>query len=288
MRKSVLSRSLITAVSLAVASVAFSAVPATAATASGITRDEVLAAAAARAGTDPESMPLAVRALANRACAVDPNFEFVYLATGYPTQTGDDAEGLLLAALIVDLSAIGGESSSAEDPMRWCAFGALAATDPSYSLTGTATLDYLTTSTHALSGDVYVTPARSLTLTDLENIDESQFRQPSFAASGNATKVIPTKVSTPKTAKQKKAAKKVQAKALKSAKKSYTKAIKKAGKNKKKKAAAKKAYAKKKAAAKAKYKLATATFKIVNNTDARPFSISAVIPVQPQIARSVE
>lgn len=281
MRKSFLSRSLVAVASLAVASAALAAVPATAATATGITRDQVLAAAASVRATnavgDPgEFTPIttrAVRTLANRACAVDQDSETVIYAFGQPTQTGDDADGVLLGAFVVDLTAVIDESSPVGMGYRLCFFGAVATTDPAYSLSGTATLNAVTSSSHALSGDVYVTPARNL-----NPADPGLAAQPSFTAAGNAVKAIPVKVATPKTTKQKKAAKKAYSKSLKSAKKSYTKAAKKAGDSKKKKATAKKAYSKKKAAAKTKYKNAVATFKVVNTTDARPFSISAIFP----------
>ncbi len=285
MRKSVLSRSLIAIASLAVASATLAAVPATAATASGITRDQVLAATAAARVDNPaidpgEFAPIgsrAIRVLANRACAVDPDSELVYFGSTMPTQAGDDADGLLVSAVIMDLSDLMGGGPSGPEG-RLCTFGALATADPSFSLSGTATLNYQTTSTHSLSGDAYVTPARSFKIADLEGIEEGTLGLPSFSASGNATKTTPVKVSTPKTTKQRQAAKKAYSKALKLAKKSYIKANKKAEDSKKKKAAAKKAYSKKKATAKAKYKKATATFKIVNSIDSRPFAISAVAP----------
>lgn len=305
MRTSVLSRSLIAATGLAVAAATLASVPASAAP--GVTRGQVLAAAAAvRAdgaatlGTKSASTNRTLRTLSNQVCAVDHSAEAVVLPIAIATQAGEQADGLMVGAVIVDLSVIIsffnatpeptlGDLSELESEMpnpdtigRLCVFGALAATDVSSSLSGTATLDLLGASSYNLSGDVYVTPARNLRYSELMTLlsgsSEAEFTLPSFKATGNATKVTPTKVSTPKTTKQKKAAKKAYDKALKSAKKSYTKALKKAGDSKKKKSAAKKAYSKKKATANAKYRSAIATFKIVNNSASRAFSVAALFP----------
>lgn len=299
MRKSVLSRSLVAVASLAIASATLAAVPVTAAPAD-VTRAQVLTAIdgvrtdlASEEPVDPEagspfspSTTRALRALANRACEVNHDAETVVTALGMPTQPGDDADGLMVIALIADPSAPSSDIFDPELDGRMCAFGALAATDAEFSLSGSATIDFLTSSSHAISGSAYATPMRSITFAEflaLVSGEEGAFTEPSFAATGNASKTTYTtsssNVVTPKTAQQKKAAKKVYDKALKSAKKSYTKAVKKAGNNKGKKAAAKKAHAKKRAAAKTAHQRAIApTAKSVANTVSdtvnRPFSIA--------------
>ncbi len=279
MRTSVLSRAAIAVATVAIGSVTLAAVPATAATPSGITRDEVLAAAQAvrtydaDLGGSPEAQ---LNAIATKVCAITSSEHIAY-SDGYATKAGASADGLMVTTEIAD------DTTSA----RLCEFGAVAVVDPSLSLSGSATISgqFVDDSdappvtkfqSGLLSGDVYVTPI-------LRSTPASYSEVTTFTTSGNATKTTTaftsTKVADPKTAKQKKVAKKRYTKALTAAKKSYKKAVSKAGSNKSKKTAAKKAYAKKRSSAKLLYSKATRDYKIVNkttrNTVNLPFSLSA-------------
>lgn len=270
-------------VAVAAAAVGFAmltAVPASSATPSGVTRDMVLTAANAfrDPAQDPKVSGRAVRGVVNRACGVDQDAgEAATNLEGRPTQAGDDADGLILTARIANLG---------DDTIRSCVIGAVAAAAPGFALNGTATLTVTSVVgdnppvTRALPvslvGDVAVTapfvPADSEEITDV-----------SFAATGEATRGIPvtttTKVPDKKSTREKRAAKKTYTKRLSSAKKSYTRALKKAGSSKSKKAAAKTAYRAKRTSAKVRYRLAIADEKVITTTaivqgDPRPFGIA--------------
>lgn len=270
MNKSVLSRSVIALASFAIGAAALAAVPASAATAADITRDQVLNAAklvradyAADLDDPTDYSPAtnrALRVLANRACSINYDDEASIYAMGLPVNSGESVDGLLGYAMILDLS-------NPDMSGRVCFFGALAPIGSSSTLSGTAKLTTSSTRTYPLSGDVFVSPGRSFSLTGDTPFAEADL---AFSASGTATKTLKTTttktVKTPKTTAQKKSAKKKYDAALKSAKKAYDKALNKAGSNKSKKAAAKKAYSKKKAAAKATYKKRIATSKVVKVT----------------------
>lgn len=278
MRSSILSRSVIAVASLAIGSVALAATPATAATPSGITRETVLTAAAGLRITTPTAdqsaaTTAAVRDITIKGCGIPASDVNQFLVQAKPTQAGDDADGIVLAAYIY-----GSQNRS-------CTIGAFATADASFQLTGTVTAvsnqtpapssPSTTLLTAALSGDVFVTP--SITST-------SPFV--TVSAVGNAAKsttnTVVTKVADKKTKSQKKAAKKKYEKRIKAAKKSYKKALAKAGSSKSKKAAAKKVYKAKRADAKARYKKSIAGFKIVKTTvtttENRPFSVLAQAP----------
>lgn len=130
-------------------------------------------------------------------------------------------------------------------------------------------LDPLVTRSGTFDGDLFYVEPVFTTVTEWANV--------TFSASGNqltpSQHNVTTKVSTPKTKKQKKAAKKKYQAKLKAAKK----ALKKAGNTKK----AKKAYKKKVTAAKKSYRNAIATYKYVtrleNYTAVAPFSLAATL-----------
>ena len=291
MRTSILSRSAIAVATLAVGSAAFAAVPANAASASGVTRDQVLTAAngvraatAADTGYSRSTLRL-MRTIAEAGCdAVGDNLTLVRAKA---TQAGEAADGLVLTSSV----------QSFDGTTSQCTIAAFAASDTSSTLQGTATLtgsiDVFfpsfppTTSstpvseTSALSGDVAITPAYTSNVPtgfSTTNLDAS--------ANGTATKTTTTttnvKVKDTKSKGEKKAAKKKFSKRLAQAKKNYAKALDKAGSSKNKKAAAKRVYAKARALAKAKYAADTAGFKIVKKTTTssaeRAFSITTATP----------
>lgn len=276
MRSSVLSRSVVAIATLALGSAVLASVPASATTSADVTRGQVLNAAQL-VRTDPgtgtgnpmESAPAtskALRVLANRACAVDHDEEVAIYNFGLPVAPGGSADGLIVMAQIID------PSEGSLQSGRVCIFGALAAAKGSTTLAGTAKLTTDAARTYRLSGDVYVTPARSFEFDYSQPEAEPPFdvQDLAFTATGTATtltKVTTTKtIKTPKTKAQKKSAKKKYNQALASAKKSYKKALKKAGSSKSKKAAAKKAYSKKKASAKKTYQKRIATSKVTTVT----------------------
>lgn len=269
MNTTLLSRSVLTVAALGLGSAALAAVPAQAA-ATDVTRGQVLTATTAlRAEPDPDpdtfsaATNKAVRVLANRACSVDQDSELQFSSLGTAVEQNPVVDGLVVTAVIfpADFGRDG-------DSPHTCTFAALATINSDYSLTGSATLSAGRSSTSRLSGHVFATPP-------INNAYDQPAESMEVSATGRAgvtiTTTTPTKVSTPKTSAEKKAAKKAYAKKLKAAKKAYTKA----GKN----AKAKKAYAKKTAAAKAAYKKAIATSRIVNvtktQTESRPFAVSA-------------
>lgn len=296
MRQSVLSRSVVALATLAVGSAVLAAVPATAATSSGITRSQVLNAAqltrddpAASSGNPTALAPAtskALRVLANRACAIDHDDEVAVYNFGLPVASGDSADGLMVLAQIID------PSTPSMQNGRMCIFGVLAAAKGSTTLSGAANLTTDAVRTYALSGDVFVTPARSFVF-DSEAESEPPFdmQDLAFTASGTATtltKATTTKtIKTPKTKAQKKSAKKKYDQALSSAKKAYKKALKKAGTSGSKKTSAKKAYDKKKASAKKTYQRRIATTKVTTVTTVTktpaPFDVAAMrIPATPE------
>jgi len=302
MRTSLLSRSVIAVATLGIGSAALAVTPATAATASGVTRDQVLTVVngirAAEASNDyivPADVSRALRALVYKTCdIVSDEDEGAEIRDVQPLTAGDDAQGVLVTARVYR------NFSNTAD----CTFVAVATSDTSSALSGTATVkgtrnlfDEATdsyvptpvTQTTALSGDAYTSP---VIITPSYNND--YLYDTSAAAAGNATKTTEVAVSKhvkdKKTKSEKKKAKAKYEKKIKSIKKSYAKALDKAGKSKSKKAAAKKAYKAKRAAAKAAYKYAIAGYKIVKSTnkvvDVRPFSIAT--PVEPEEQMDVQ
>jgi len=279
MRTSVLSRSVIAVATLAIGSVALAAVPATAATPSGITRDQVLSlAAAARAEAASDVLSPA---------AADTAFDILQRECGLTAgQSVSEEFGILLEAVApssaVDGFYLEGTIESSGAPVRECVVGAVAPLAPGFALSGTSTLSVSTgipaldpaPKQSTLSGDVTVS-----TIPDVNGYSPvSEF---SYSTTGATSKTTTTQTSTqvqvPKTAAQKKAAKKTYDKRLKAAKKAYQKALKKAGSSKSKKSKAKKTYAAKKASAKKAYRsaIAAGSRTVTSSTtvnDVRPFS----------------
>ncbi|KAA1380431.1 hypothetical protein [Aeromicrobium fastidiosum] len=283
-----LARTAVAGAALAIGSVALAAVPATAATPTGITQDQVLTVASTLRMDDPtEAQEIAaqkaLRVVMNRSCAIDSDAG-EYLGDNFaePTQANATADGFIGGARVDNV---------VTETSRYCFVGAVASTVPGFTLQGTAALDVPTqpvsssnvsaaaVSTSALSGDVFVTPPVSVG--QGFNISAA----PSFSAAGASTKTTTTttevKVADRKTKSEKKAAKSKYTKRLAAAKKNYAKALDKAGSSKNKKAAAKRIYVKARALAKAKYKIAIANYKLVkksnSTTDTRPFTIGATL-----------
>ncbi|MET0447470.1 MAG: hypothetical protein ABW004_03650, partial [Aeromicrobium sp.] len=270
MRTSLLTRSAIAVATFGIASAALVATPATAAVPSGITRQIVLTAAAnVRAQGDMVDEPTQalLQQMAEATCGVAEGETLMFASGDATAPAGDDADGLLVTAIIFGTSTI-----------RACQFGAVATTNAAFTLTGTATLTATVMGgdpvvrTGALSGNVAVTAPIS---------DDSFFPSTTtFTAAGNAartTYVAGTKTVKDKKSKaEKKAAKKKYQKRLAAAKKKYVKALDKAGNSTSKKAAAKKSYSAAKKSAKAKYKKAISGRKQVKvkiaKTEKRPFS----------------
>jgi hypothetical protein len=273
MRTSILTRSVITTASLAIASVTLVAAPAGAkptATADGVTREKVLAAAAALKTEDEATYVAgvkAIRSITHRACAIDiDNGEVVEEFYPIGLEPPTNADGVVVIGVI---------GNDFDNTYRLCVVGAVAATDPGFTLQGSSTLTAGTrTVTVPLSGDV--------TTTRIDPTADETLDALTFSAAGGSVKITTTpttyKVIKKKTKVEKARAKRAYDKKLKTAKKTYTKALDKAGKSKSKKAAAKKAYAAKRAAAKAAYKYAIASYRIVHgttsSTDARPFTLT--------------
>lgn len=273
MRTSILSRAVVAVAALGIGSAALAAVPATAATPSGITRDEVLTAANGLRIADPTDeqqsiTSAAVRDIFKKGCGIPADSNDFTMYFSEPTEAGDDADGVLLSGYVY------------VDPMRACSIGVVATTDPAFQLSGVVTLSTqpsgedapaTTVRSEALTGDVFATTP----VEDLFGL--------SMTATGSSTKTTSApgtkKIADKKSKAEKKAAKSKYEKRLKAAKKKYVKALDKAGNSKSKKSAAKKAYSKSRASAKAKYQYAIAGYKIVkttvSTTENRPFSITA-------------
>jgi hypothetical protein len=298
LRLSPLSRPLVAAAGLAVAAAGFVVAPADAAAPAGITRTDVLAAAAKARTIDPTEMgqlisPKEVRKLVNRACSLDADTELLFAVYPLAVNANQHADGVFVEAMIYDVDGMShpAEGSSEEDYARLCAFGALAATDAGFSLQGTTTFGVQTPKTYQLSGDVFVTPVFNKKYADLFPSDpdaDVPEMTPVFSATGKSAKTTVTttitKTATPKTAKQKKAAKKAYTKALAAASHAYDKAKAKATTSKAK-AAAKRKYNARKAAAKSAYQAAIAPFRITktkkSNTVSYPFSVAMELPENP-------
>ena len=149
MRSSILSRSVIGVAALGIGSVALAAAPATAATPSGITRDQVLTAAAGvRSGPVGTGSFIgnnygptanrALKAMANRACGIDPDGNDVAVAAvAAATAAGGSADGVVVTAIVFSLDPANTSSGS---PQSLCTFAALATTAERSVLSGTATV----------------------------------------------------------------------------------------------------------------------------------------------------
>ncbi|MBP2390017.1 hypothetical protein [Aeromicrobium fastidiosum] len=290
MRTSILSRSVIAVATLAIGSVALVAAPATAATPSGITRQQVLSAADAGRSINSYEDYLAaseqMRAIAAPTCKIAADDQ---VDVGFRSASaGKNADGVIIQAFIS-----AGDSERA--PSRQCVVAAIASADPSLTLSGKLTLtgtsdadvptlrgvpNEVTTTLNAdLSGDVFVSAA--LPVADASR----QIYNASFTATGNTTrsdKVLTIdKVADTKSKASKRFAKKKYVQRLKAAKKAYAKAVKQAGGNASAKAAARSAYSARRAAAGSRYAYAIADYKLTKTrttqTIDRPFSIGAEV-----------
>ena len=282
MRSSLLTRSVVAVASLAIGSVALAATPATAATPSGTTRDQVLQlAASARAGGNEisEATSIAAAAILNRECGY---------AAGRIVNPGNvtDVSPFGVDAIVdgVYLSGTVRDGDGQDTNVGECSIALVAPRSAGAVLSGQgnltvaeSSLNSTKTAQSTLSGDVGVTALPSAT----DTYAPSGF---SYSANGTSTTTITSTttetVKTSKTTAEKKAAKKTYKKRLASAKKAYKKAIAKAGKSKAKKAAAKKKYKAKKAAAKKAYLKAiaprvTTITKTTSTPSSSTFAVSA-------------
>lgn len=254
MRTSLLTRGAVALAALAIGSVTLAGSPATADTPAGITRETVLGAAdASRVFFGSESNPDAAKLVAS-VCGFSADDDYVGVET---TSQPNGVDGVLIYAS-------SGGSDESEATTQYCTFAAFAVTKALTSMSGTATItapdeeeDFRSAAlaaSYPLSGEVYVTP----------RLDSIEYGPGSVAtASGDvitksATTGTSSRVVTPKTTAQKKAARKVYDRRVASAKKAYSKAKDKARSSTTKKSAAKKAYLAKKKSAKAAYRAATA------------------------------
>jgi hypothetical protein len=289
MRRSILSRSVVGIATLAIGSIALAATPATAATA-GVSRDQVLTAVdgvrTSQSTQSQLSVPAskALRAIVNQGCDVSAaDGDSVRLGDLFPTNAGDDADGLLMRVVV---------DNDFDNSSRNCTIAAFASTAPTFTLSGTATItgarynptipplgEYDPPSTllsQQMSGDAFVTDAVDNTGVDAFSL--------SAAASGNAAKTTTTttsvKVKDKKSRAEKKKARASYVKRIKTAKKSYATALDKAGSSKSRRAAAKTAYKARRAAAKAAFRYAVAGHRLVrkttSTTENRPFSVTTV------------
>lgn len=310
MRTSILTRSAVAVATLAIGSAALVAAPAQAATSNGITRDEVLAAAAGLRVDQPspggpgESGPIvlsaaaaeltpgekALASLAAKGCGITPSPETPVF--GQPAETPDGVDGLVVIALLS-----GEPASEYLSDAELCTFVALAPVATRSTFTGGvnvtgATLrptadgipsfpfgDVTVTASseqYTLSGDVFASPARTTSggFTVLGFDAEGLVKSPSSKQALSSVKIADKK-----TKADKRAAKKAYVKRLKAVKKSYAKAVKRARGNTVKKVEARMLYSARRSAAKATYAYAVADYKLVNlrgaTTDERRFSVAA-------------
>lgn len=297
MRRSILSRSVIAAATLAVGSAAFAAVPATAASGNGVTRQEVLAAASAlRADSaqriDPSATTQAtLDALAAKVCG-----RKVLDTFAQPVETPGSVDGLAVTSLVAATDANPtGSGSSSRVAATSCSFSALATLDGRATFSGEAHVfsasDFgpigiettfsaagqpaFTSNVYSLSSNVFVSPA----------LVESGYSGSNIEAEGlvkgpDSQRVLTSvKIADKKSKAEKKAAKKAYSKRIKAIKKSYDKAKRRAGSSAAKKTVARMTYTTRKASAKAAYRYAVADYKLVNQrttvADERRFAVEA-------------
>ncbi|KAA1380430.1 hypothetical protein [Aeromicrobium fastidiosum] len=268
MRRSVLSRSIVGAVSLAVASVALTAAPSSAATPAPVTRDMVLSVANDLLAPGDFYAPGVYETLENIAattCGVaEPSIIDDVVAEPL---NGAGAVGLVVRAFIVD----------ADDVNRECSFGALTTTVASdFVLSGQYSFSHevLATGSAGPSVPVAATPGQlsgNLVITAPVSYTDRIITGATMTASGRSSRTTDTttftRIETPKSAKQLRAAKATYKKRLAAVKKTYANSIKKARTKKgaKKKAAldlARRKHTRNLRVAKDRYRHATATFKL--------------------------
>ena len=278
MRSTLLTRAVITAATLAIGSAAFAAVPASAASPSGITREAVLSlAAAARADAVD---PAAANDVLTKECGLETGETFGVLpARVTAVDPNSVVDGVIVTRGVALLGLL---------PTSQCIVSLVAPKAAGTVLSGTGNLSVTTSipvlgttpQETTLSGDVASTVIPDAGVVDV--LLPGATYTVTGAATSTTTVTDSVKVSTPKTKAQKKAAKKKYTKRLASAKKKYAKAKKKAHSSKSKKAAAKRSYAKSRAKAKAAYKKSIAGYTVVQRTrpvtQSRPFSVAAQQP----------
>ncbi|KAA1380436.1 hypothetical protein [Aeromicrobium fastidiosum] len=293
MRSSLLSRSVVAAAALAIGSVALAAVPANAATSTGITRDMVLAAASvvrAEAGSsqNPESggspaTQAALNALVSRTCD---------LSSGKPVQSfgsavdvPDGVDGVAVTAVIATSL-----SPSDLESVETCSFVAVAPVGNVTTFTGSVTVRTLSivlenggigfgsgsssTKVFELSGDVFASPR----VQAKGEIAFAGLQADGLVKSPVGNAFTTTKVADKKSKAVKKAAKKKYERRIAAAKKTYAKALKRAGRNAAERTAARTAYVSRRAAVRSTYAYSIAGYKLVKirstQTDGRRFSAS--------------
>ena len=264
-------------------------------TASGITRDVVLAAATGLRTSDPSrstetSTDTALRAIIDRTVSRGSTELADY--TAYPTAPGGLVDGVL-----IDVSVYSTQSGQT----RSATIVALAPVDAGCTLSGTARLsttsqllgkiiDTLGLGGSALSGDVFVsTPvdtatAGALTVTASGNVLSPRSRTADAAPATAPGEPVDSGFSI--ASDQGAAAKALYDRKVKAAAAAYKKAKKKAGRNKAKKKAAKRAYDKKKATYQAAYRKALAAYAAAQHagsasTPITPPATSAPVPAVP-------
>jgi hypothetical protein len=299
MRTSILSRSAIAVATLAIGSAALVAAPATAATSNGVTREEVLAAAAAvRADAASEatsdSTQAKLAALAAKVCG--PTVDDRFNVFGQPVSTPDSVDGLTIT--VIQPTGMPEETPPFPSPFLGidsCTFVAVAPIGGATTFAGdlsvsTATLDPFagpfgpgqstSDNVYALSGDVFSSPPMKVT----HSVNFSAMAAEGLVTSENGQRVLTvSKIADKKSKAAKKAAKARYVKRTKAAKKTYARALKRAGSNRAAKDAARMTYLSRRASLKSAYAYAIADYKLVKTrsrqADARRFSVSTGSPL---------
>lgn len=278
MRTSTLSRSVMAVASLAIGSAVFAAVPATAATATGITRTEVLAAASglradlATSDELSEKTQAAVNALVAKVCGPDARYR-----TTQPVEVPDGVDGLAVTSFVTPSGTQFRVSTN-----EVCSFTALAPIAGGTTFSGEARVETdssfffgedsriridessSTDNTYPLADDVFVSPAQRSTSPSYAIPYTSVDAEGLVRSPGSQRVLTSVKVTDTKTKADKRVAKKAYVKRLKAVKKSYTKALRKAGKSAQKKATARTKYLSRRTSAKNAYAYAIADYKFVN------------------------
>lgn len=271
MRRFVLHRSATALAVVGLTAAVLAAIPATAATTPGVTREMIRTAAQGLRTTDPsQAQKDALNSIIRLHCGAD------------PTVDSDTWPAAIRAAGGVDGVLV--SSYSYEPSLKHCIFAALTPVDPTAELSGSVTITQQPIAsntepvvtplvTEQLSGGVFLTSSIS-----------ERYGEIRMTTSGETSKVVTArttiKVKDPKSRAQKKSAKKKYVKRLRAAKTSYAAALAKAGRSTSKKQAARTKYARKRAAAKAQYRRAIAGHRLVTRISTRresaPFSAAAV------------
>lgn len=281
MRSSLLTRSAVTVATLAIGSVTLAAAPASADTV-GTSRLTVLSIADGERTGGPFSNDDDVDALVEKVCAIG-DAEYYYGIS--PTYEANGVDGFLVQAAVRI-----GDTDVASN----CTFAAFAATRPSSTMSGTATIslrepavidaerlvaaDAAPRHDFALSGEVYVTaPVDDIGYEDAAIATASGAVTTTEASTSTTSRVV-----TPKSTERKRAAYKAYNRTLDKAQAKLAKALKKAD-GSSKKTAARKAYAARKKAALAKRHAAldgtkTTVVRTVPQTSTKAFTFTTDSP----------